>query len=640
MKHSVENWERIEAPEASALAAIDWGRIGLGVATGGASEGVRALTGKSSIYDPVLDAVGLGIPKVGPEPNAGDYYGGVEASNAENLRRAYEMADQKQIREPDAIMAERISGHQTSGPMATDAHNAGGVERAQVERVAAPGQVVSPWLPDAAKVAAAKAGPAAHAEGGYIGPAALQSGTHVGQTDTNSTASDLLTQAALGTAPSKAEALLNAGLDKTAKKQLSMAAGAKGSERRGARRAAMLAIGDQGADAAQQLAALRADEMERGRGALSQMEQHKETLKQGVLSLQAQIDSAAARGDADAVNRLKAQQAEMTARASEVNAGADNTRSEADTQRQQRADEINAAAADANAQAKAGYNFKAQEGNVDREMRAADANAGRTTAASMADAAAANARAESLARRRDETDQQYATRVQAWQEANAARDMDTQKTNAANAQTVAAANVAARQAADVGNATVKSNALGGARQATGQETDIENMKFSAATAKYQAEKAAAAAAKNARLQTGLKIGTAIATGGGSLAVPGGMPTLGTPPPGPDDPLPLGYTSDRRAKTDIKKVGDKEAIRLSDAYQKMISTYKYKKGDGRTTAGVMAQDLAKDPLGKKFVSKGGDGLLAIDYHGLNSAVLAGLAAKLDAQTQRTAKARRS
>lgn len=599
------------------------------------------------------------------KPKADVYFEGAEATTAENLRRAYEMGDRAglfqtttRVRDPGTISAPEVIARQTDAPMQTVAHDAGAIERGTVERVAAPDKVAVPFLRDAARVAAAARGaPVAEVGAAEIAPATMTRQTVVGQAEDTSKAAALLEGAALGNAPSKAEAQLRMGADKLSKKQRALAASAKGSERRGAKRAALLAIGEQGAELNQQSAALRADEMAKGREAYAQYSQQAQKLRQDALSLQAQIDAAAARGDADAVNRMKSEQAQLYQRAAEANAQAKNVATESDADRRQRAAEANAAAENSRDSERAGMEFRAREGDITRGIAVAEGNAGRSTTVSMADAAAANRRAEDLVRRQDETDQQYAARIMAWQEANAQRDQQAQTTNAGNSLQGQTVTAQLGQRADEGNAGIEqqdqqirqqgqSASLGAAGIAAGQQTDVAGAKLGVARQQYAQDKARRDAFGNFLLQTGLKVaGTAIggATGGPAGAAAGSAVGSKVGDALTDDEAEefgneLPTTSDRRAKTDVEPVDPKAAVRLADAYTRAVSTFRYKEGDGETTAGGMAQELRKDPLGKKFVRDDGEAL-RVDYNGLNAVVLAGLGAKMDAIAARTSKERR-
>jgi hypothetical protein len=82
-------------------------------------------------------------------------------------------------------------------------------------------------------------------------------------------------------------------------------------------------------------------------------------------------------------------------------------------------------------------------------------------------------------------------------------------------------------------------------------------------------------------------------------------------------------SDKRVKTDIRRLGSGEVERLAKA---LGQPYEYRytgdHDDGRKHVGWMAQDLEKDELGKKFVINGDeDGVKKVDYQGLTAALLA-------------------
>lgn len=501
---------------------------GLPGPVGDLANGVKTILDKTGVTGGVKDAaaaaggaageLGLGglfgVDKAGPRPDAKDYYDAAEGTTAENLRRAYDLADKAgsystktTVRDPGQIAADKIAVTRTDAPAL-----------AETERAAA----------------------------ADIGPAEMTRQTAVKTAKDTSGASALLKSAALGDAPSKAEALLHQGADTIARKQLSVAASARGSERRGAKRAAMLAIGEQGAALGQTLAAQRADEMAKSRGEFAQYSQQSQRLEQEANSLQAQIDAAAARGDAAAVNTLKAQQADLRTQVSQFNAGAGNRR-------------------------------ESEVANLTQAWR-----------------------------------ESQATREQAASTADASNKLTADTTTAQLGQKADEANVVREQNDQTLRTSGTGTALGASGTAAGQQQSIGTAKLGADTAAYVADKTRQNTQEDTRNQFLYK-------------------TAGT--------LLLPALSDKRAKEDIDHVSPKAAESLASAYAKMVSTYTMK-GSGRETAGAMAQDLEKEPLGKRFVSKDPDGVRHVDYEGLHSVVLAGLAAKMDAQAQRTAKARRT
>jgi hypothetical protein len=525
-------------------------------------------------------------------PDAGDpkYLGTAEGTAAENLRRAYDAADQAKnyqtqgkVRDPSdprEIQAERIAAATTFGPE---------LENAQ--------QINRQDLPDKVQqVNAPQLGATKDVEAVNLERAERIGQTQVGKAADASGAGQMLRDAAMGGGPSKAQEQLRAGLDEIGRKQMSMAAAARGSERRGARRGAMLAMGDQGSQLNQQLAVVRAGEQQQARGEFAQYSQRAQALEQDANNLQAQIDAARAKGDADTANQLAAQQASMLAQARQINAGAANARDSERAAYEARAGEQNAAAQNTRDVQQATFNQQADTFN----------------------AGAINNRAS-----------ERAQMTQAWREAEAARQQAAATQNAANTLT------ASGRSADLGQRADDMR----------QRADTENIRREQEDQRIRSSGTAAAAASAATAgQQQFNIGdTRLKSDAGYYktdkeqydkeadAFQGRVEDAAV------KYLTMG--SDRRLKTDVKPVPKDDAERLADAYTDMVSTYRYKGGDS-TTAGGMAQELEKDPLGKKFVHEDEDGMRSVDYNGLNAVALAGLAAKVDAQAQRTSKQRRT
>lgn len=378
---------------------------------------------------------------------------------------------------------------------------------------------------------------------------AMQTRATVGRAAERTEAQEMLRRAAMGIGPSAAEAQLRLGLENIARQTQSMAAAGRGSERRGARRGAMLTIGEQSAQLNLQAALARAQEQQQARGAFAQFEQQSQAMQQQALNIQAQIDAAAARGDADAVNTLRLRQAEMQARAGEFSAAAENAR----------ASEV-AAATQAAKQAQVGVELQtrglAQSGEL------GFLGAGQTATAGQAALAAAK------------------------------MTSDTQR-------------------------YLLNRQLAGTRE-------LEELKRRWAIEDVAAGRAATI--EDANRQIGIMLGSTLGTAAGAYfggplgaAVGGGVGgALGS--------AAADLFSDERVKSDIADLPREGAMSLADAYADMAKTYSYK-GDDRTTAGVIAQQLEKHPVGKAFVHKDISSMRSIDYTGLHSAVLAGLAEKL-------------
>jgi len=449
-------------------------RAAVGFATGGLSETARAISGQDSIYDPALSAVGLGVDKAGPPPDAAAALAGAEATTAENLRRAYALGDaagayqtQTRVRDPEEIRAATVEADTVGRTVI------GAPERVGTEQLGPLREVSGPNL-----------GAAVQASGARIGPAELQRGVTVGQAGDTSGAAAMLEAAAMGRGTSKAEEQLRAGADKIAKKQQSMAAAGKGSERRGGRRAAMLAIGEQGAALNQQAAELRAGEMATARGAFAQYSQQAQALKQQSMNLQAQIEAAQAAGDQAAVNSLKSQQATIDTRISEVNAAAANVRDTDRATLSMTSEQTNAAAANARQVQQAAIAARAAE------INAAAGNQNMTAQAAM-DAA--------------------------WREADAAKRLQASTTNATLGLQGQTTTAQMRQAADLGNIAREqgdeglrtggqSAALSAAGGAAGQQTQLQTAKLAAEQAAYAEAQRREATQRNARTQIALGVG--------------------------------------------------------------------------------------------------------------------------------------
>jgi hypothetical protein len=435
------------------------------------------------------------------------------------------------IRQVDPITGKDLSYHDVNAPTQGRTFDPGAVERYGATHVGATRDVGVGPIGAAERVTDTAIGPTALAGQTQVGRTAIDTGRADalrGQVTSNL---DRLERAASGAAPSAAEGTLKAGLAASAQQALGTAAAARGSERAGARRQAIQAIGEGGFKAAQSAAALRASEMADARNALtgaltSARGQDTATatdqahLDAASASLQAQIDAARASGNAQMLNSLLAQQASLTARTKEVNAAASNDRTMAVT------------------------NLRAglDTGNADRAARAASQDAAADTTATATGASAANARADALAAQRTATEQNNLNRGVAVATGNADRQTasDTeaarqwiQQQQLTNAQGVD------RDVAEANRGRGDFTAQTGAAQgATGQAISAANLTLNQVKAMSDAELASMAAqgstaaaqemarrqAQSAALGLGTKIIGGIASGGATAAVPSGGPT--------------------------------------------------------------------------------------------------------------------
>lgn len=606
-----------------------WKRLGVGIATGGLSEGVRAATGAESIYDPILEGAGMGIDHAGKAPNPDDYLGAGASQAKDNYLRALQVRDQAQgitarpIADPERIRAGLVNASRVEPVEHGETHDAGPVERVTAREVLDPGATRVGNLAPVERL-----GSFGELNAERVGPIGLQRST----VDAN--AGRLLTAAAEGSAPSQAAEQLKYALDQATKKRLSIAAGARGSERAGARREAMLMVGEDAASSGQQAAAARAGEMATARGQLAEHAQRTAALDAEQNRVQADLDRAIAQGNQTAANALRVRQTELEAERQKVNADAENRRTEYE----------------------ASLRTGLEEAGKNRGVSVAEGNAARGLQAQEFGAGAANARAESLARRQDETDQQYLTRLLQARTANANFEQGAATGNADRTLTADTTNVGntirvgefnSGQDLDV----QKTRLLGAeasenlAQGSTKQTIELDKARYNAAANKHAEDVAREREQRQGRQKlAGQVFGAAI--GGPAGAQIGGQVAgggaLNLPPSGPgsiaagqeagdafagagpdydfinDVAQPLDY-SDERLKSDIRDVKPAAAHRLLHS----LRAKTYRKG-GREDVGVIAQDLERDPLGRKLVHEDAAGLKKVNYAGLTALLLAAVA----------------
>ena len=231
---------------------------------------------------------------------------------------------------------------------------------------------------------------------------------------------------------------------------------------------------------------------------------------------------------------------------------------------------------------------------------------------------------------------------------NATNDIGVQQYNASNLQDTNRFNTAGRQDA-------AQNAAGAKNEGTLYNSGLQKDRFdndvrmadiqagvhNADRAHYAGKAAATQAKGAANRATAIKLGTAVATGGGSLAVeaaanqvapPRGKAEaqpgfVGPPSSASDDPdrqwEGAYQKSDQRAKKNIQDVTPSDL----DAFLAAIAPKKYqykKKKDGEgDRIGVMAQDLAKTDVGSNAVVTDEDGMLGYDKDKMQGIMLAAI-----------------
>lgn len=411
----------------------------------------------------------------------------------------------------------------------------------------------------------------------------------------------------LATGPSVADAKFREGMATTAAEQMGLVLQARGAERGSARREAVLGLGAKGIQMSAAAAGAKAQEelakKQALAAALSGMRSQDATVattQAGLdaqrAQLNAQLATATSQGNAQAVNALRTQQAqlEQAAKTNTAQLG------------------LSAAATTADV---AGQ-------NAARQAQIALANTGATNQFAATNAAAANAQNEANAARATQTSQFNAGQGNTVGANNLQTALDIQKTNAASnltAQQQNAANDLAAQQQRVSGATAGLNAATGAGQAgtsalgvasgaAGTKADIGRAIIGGQTAQQQSEQAS-----NDRLvKLGATAAGVLAGGPAGGAIAGKV--AGQNGTG-DDVLPMGSTSDERAKTDVRKISDDDLIRFGESLK--AASFKYKPGfeDGgaERNAGVpSAQELERNPVGKLFVSQDADGMRKVDY----------------------------
>jgi hypothetical protein len=467
--------------------AWDWKRAGLAVATGGASEGYRAVVGEDPLKtgERLLEGVGIKSPTdninedkmLAPTSARAQTIYEQSLADAERARTwagAPTIGQVGPIERASDLTAERVTA-----PTRGEAYEAGPVERYDAALAGAPRDVTAQTI-----TADMMASPmqTQNVALDRVGDISAEANALRGE--------QIAAARAIGEAPSAAAAQMDASLAKIAREQLGMAAQARGAERAGSRREAMLAIGQQGLEAASMTAAEAAREEQQKRAGMS-------SALSGIRSTDVDVASTSARLAQEA-NNLDAQIRAETARGNTAAANA----------LRQRQAELNLQARTAGAQLTA----TTESGNAQRALDAALADAEARNAAARFGAGAANLSAEELAARRTATEQ-----------ANLARGVTVDTTNvqtrlAAEQFNKEAFNTAAQREAELklqrdtaageqsisSQQTKQSGAASGIAGATGgAELDLAAQQAKIDAKKKQAD---AEAAANERL---VKTGTTI-----------------------------------------------------------------------------------------------------------------------------------
>jgi hypothetical protein len=386
---------------------------------------------------------------------------------------------------------------------------------------------------------------------------------------------------ARGDAPSKAEAAYGNKLADIQATALGQAATARGSDRAYARLKAIETNADQSRKAAMDTASLRAGEMDSASQALGA----------GLGSVRGQ-DVDIAKTAAQLRQEANLSNQRTTTGTEQFNAAAANQRmmenaqvGERNADRAQAASAANAGATNDRTMAEAGLRVGADTGNAARAQQGAQFNATATGAARADAAAAQNARDVMRAQQQTAANAANTGAANARGDVTAAAANQNAQFNAGQTQTAAGTNQAAGLAASAQDTARKAGLAQAALGAQQQATSVLTAQAGKPRDKSMVE----------NLAPSIIQGTAE-----GLAA-----------------------SDERLKEGIKDVPDRAAERLANALQ--TKEFEYKDGtdydDGRQHFGVMAQDLEKDPLGRKLVGRDDDGNKTVDYQGLTQLLLA-------------------
>jgi hypothetical protein len=486
-----------------------------------------------------------------------------------------------------------------------------------------------------------------------IGPAAQTGAVKVGGTQIDPLANELRDQQiaganAIANGPSAAMSQFQAGQSQVAKDQLAVAAGARGAERAGARREAMINIGAGGAQANLSAAALAAQETQaknnayvaalqgvRGQDVTTSTAQASIDSQQA--NLQAQLDTSIATGNTAAVNSIKQQQAALglQAQQSTVQAGltqqgtlADVAKYNTGLQEQTalaNATATNKAAADAAAASNAAYGQYA--GNA---TAISQGNATATTGAAKDYASAINAAAQTTASAQTNTNLANTALTQQQAQANATRAAGLETTNALQQNAVNAQNATNSIGAQTTNASNQLNASQlqqtGATAALNAGTGAVGIQSKNAQTIVDANKAASDTAQKEDAATKGLIGAGIAQlsderAKDDIAPVGGVSYASELRRGPYESVGEDYWPGDKDKEAAKRSAETMAPADVDNWAARVNpiTYRYKPGMGEDDGadphlGLSAQELeSSGPLGRLMVHRDPkDGMRRVDY----------------------------
>jgi len=630
----------------------DWAKpIATGGILSGQSETTKAM-GLMSGYGPAAGLLGVGGGGGADQTDIAKEATAQSTSNAQEIyqqaldeaARAGEYKGPSEIRSPFVLPPDQLrSGNylDTSNTQANAVDvsaNQRAYQATLAEAADATARIKSAQTTDVAYVPEANVGQInTNISAPTMGPAAQTGGVSVDRVSVDPMADALRPEQveaarAIASAPSAAASQFKAGQSQIVADQLAMADRARGSERAGLRREAIIAAGAKGAEANLSAAALSAQEEQAKRVASAAALQGvraqdvtSSTAAAGIqaqqANLQAQLDTAIAQGNTEAVNALQKQKAELDVQAQTASVQAslgqrsqDVALSQGNQQVRQQSAVLNAEAKNKAATDYAAALDAAATQNAQLQTGVSTTNAGLATSASKDYATSVNEALNNYSQLQTTANLQSATLAQKQGKENADRSLGVDTTNATSNTAVNTTNAANQLAAMTTNASnqlateqVKQSGTNAALTTGVNATNTQSKNAQTITDANKSQSADDAQKQGALI-------------GGAGAIISKV------------------ISDKRAKEDVEPVSDAQLMDFADAVRKATATYRYKDGfaDGGAEehAGQLADEIERSALGKKIVSRRPDGLRQIDRDGLVSMMAAVAALALRKERART------
>ncbi|HEU4369635.1 MAG TPA: tail fiber domain-containing protein [Methylomirabilota bacterium] len=534
------------------------------------------------------NAVNLGVEEefAAPKASAAEAYGAA----AEDRARALNWGGSDPIRESRDVRVDDLGYHDVSAPREGEATKLGDVERYQAGQIASPEDVTVDG--EVERIGAADIGPGERVGRVGVGRSVIDTtkGDEIRGMQEGALA-DLADRAA-GRKPLAAAERFGAAMAEIGEQAHGLAGQARGDERAGARLQALQMIGSQGFKAAKESAAAAAEERagaERAlvgalsdvRGADVAQATRAAEMEQAANNLQAEIDRAIAQGNQAEANRLSIRQAELRQGAAEFNASAGNRRTE--------------------------FATGVREGNVGRRLTRDTNQANLDSEASRFGAAAANLRGENWAGRADDMTTRNIDRETNVRVGNADRRTDIDRSGAQLRLTADQGNADRRLTRDTAESGRQTRDFGEREGAAGASTGRQIAGAGQQT--NVAGEVVGGRAREEEIRRGIRNDNTSRQYGAIGAITEGAAAAGFG-------KPPAAGSDERIKRGIKPVVGRVPLTAAQKLAQAVEpvTFEYRPGEGppgRHT-GVLAQDLERDPVGRRFVSRDDEGVRQVDY----------------------------